>query len=142
MGLAITAGVVVVFGSGIESGVLQAANDHALKVLEAPSVDQAFRRILRLRPRVVIVQVAGLMDEGLRLVQRLATAPRPVPVIVVATSHSYGVERAVRRAGAAWYVPDASSPYMDQILRAITSQPSSNGHNRWGAQASGGRPRG
>ncbi len=115
-------GIVVVVDEKVSEDLRQIARRHGMSLVQAATADQAFRDIVRLGPKVVILQIPKLVAETLALIRMVATAPHPVPIIAAATLHTDKIEKAVRRAGATYYVPSTEQPLMKKVLRALLLQ--------------------
>lgn len=90
-----------------------------MAVMDAEAADQVLETVVRLRPRVVIVQVGRMLGESLKLIGLVSGAGQRVPVIAAATSHSARIEQAVRRAGATYYLPGTRASLVAKLLDAV-----------------------
>ena len=90
----------------------------AVLVLGADSQD-ALRRIEELQPRLVLVGVAGEVDDACALTAALARGHRRVTIVVAAVQHTEALERAVRAGGATYYVPDTGPETLGPLLDAL-----------------------
>ncbi len=93
-----------------------------MPLVQAATADQAFLDIVRLGPKLVILQIPKLMDETLALIRMIAIAPHPVPIIAAAVLHTDKIEKAVRQAGATYYVPSNEQPLMMRVLKSLLLQ--------------------
>lgn len=112
-------GIVVVLNGQLEPRLLRAASACSLSVLRAPGAEQAFRALIHLRPDAIVVQVAEMWNEPLRLIRLVAGSPLQVPVIAVATSHDDDTERAIRAAGATCYLPGGECHLLRRALESL-----------------------
>jgi len=128
-----TTGVVVVVEGEVDLNLRRVATGYGLSVLAAASADQALQGLVCLRPKLVIVQVSRLVDEALKLIRLVANLAQPPPLIAVATSHGEEIEQSVWHAGATWYLPDAGSHLLEQVLTAVLPQRNSVRSDRNGA---------
>ena len=111
--------IVVALRESIEPRLQQFGCMRDFSILQVPSAEHAFRIIMRLRPRVVVVQVSQSEEETLRLVRLLANAAQPIYVIAVGTQHDGSIERAVWKARPTCYLPNAETGLLDRVLDAI-----------------------
>jgi DNA-binding response OmpR family regulator len=115
-------GLVVVVEGTVDASLRETARTHRLSILEAPTAQAARRAVLCLHPRAIVVQVSRLTGEALNLIRLTAGLDRSVAVVAIATAHTDEVERAVREAGATWYLADVASCSVDSVLAAVVSQ--------------------
>ena len=111
--------MIVVLENHVQPGLRLLADCHGLPVLEAGTADQAFRHIVCMRPRVIIVQMSELLAETLDFIRAVIGAAQPIPVIVAAAAHSREIERAALIAGATCYVADTEASVVDEALEAV-----------------------
>ncbi len=117
--VSIAKGVVVVLEGQADERLQQVARAQHLSIACRSTAELAFQEILQSRPPVVVVVVPPAPDEALRLIHLLAPAARRIPVIAAASAHAEDVERAVRSAGATYYLPDSEWQFLEQVLSAI-----------------------
>ncbi len=114
-------GLVVTVSEHIQRSLFDAAQCHSLSILCAPDVDLAFRAVVHLRPQVIIVQVSGVAGEALKLIRMFRDLANPMPVVGAAVPHGPDAERAVRQAGATWYVPAEDGELVIHTLESLLS---------------------
>ncbi|UCG87909.1 MAG: hypothetical protein JSW71_05025 [Gemmatimonadota bacterium] len=117
-------GIVVVVEGRVDLALRQVARTHHLSILKAPSARVAYRAVLCLHPRLIIVQVSHVTGEALEFIRLVINSAAPAPLLAVATTHTDKIERAARNAGAAWYLDNASSPVVDEVLARLMSRES------------------
>lgn len=117
-------GLIVILEGDVMPSLRQCAKNRSMAMLEAELPEQVFEAIVRLRPRVVIVQIGDALDRTLKLIRLVGAAARPVQLIAAATQHSAGIERAVRSAGSTYYLPSTETGPLDRMLDAalVTDQ--------------------
>jgi len=108
----------VVLAGRVEQAVLRTADAQGLSVLEARSATRAFSDLIRLRPRVIVVQLPSLFEEELELIRLVSSSPLRAPIIAAAVAHDEAIERAVLAAGACFYVPCVETNMLNEALEA------------------------
>lgn len=103
--------------------LLRAAASRSLLLASWTTAELAYRELLPLRPQVVIVQVPTVADEALQLISLIANGAQRIPIIAAAVTHTDDLERAVRRAGATYYVPGGEWHRLEEFLFALAEPP-------------------
>jgi DNA-binding NarL/FixJ family response regulator len=117
--LTVVKGTVVVAEGTVDSDFRQVARTHRLSILEAPSARVAYRAVCRLDPWVIVVQLSRPGGEAFEFIRLAANSTLSAPLVAIAVVHMAGIEQAAREAGAGWYLPDVTSPVVDQVLTAV-----------------------
>lgn len=112
-------GLITTFEGVVAPSLRRIARAHSMFVLEAALADRAFEVVCQECPPVIVVQAGSTIEELIEFIRRVANAPRPVPLITVATQHSIRIEQAVLREGARFYVPCLRQALVERLLTAI-----------------------
>jgi DNA-binding response OmpR family regulator len=115
-----TAGLIIVFDENAIPALARLAVRHDWPVLRMSTVVQAVPAIVRHRPGLVVVQVSLVPDQAVELIRLLRARLQPVPIIAVARSHDEQTERAIRGAGATYYLPAArDAGILEQVVASM-----------------------
>ncbi|CAN5828520.1 hypothetical protein BH11PLA1_BH11PLA1_01200 [soil metagenome] len=75
------------------------------------------KRVLAARPALLLVQVSGVAETALTLIERVSRHWNPLAVVAIASEPSPSTEQALRRAGATAYVgPGATVEALERLL--------------------------
>ena len=110
------------YGATCGSGVARAALRRNWNIMNAD--EPGFVRwAMTQGVRVLVVQLSGASEAGLRLVERLSQHWNPVACVVVGPVGGIDMELSARRAGAAAYVPaSASIEEIEQLTASLAGR--------------------